>query len=320
MQQIAQQYGEQGPEEYNIKDSGHIPTEQFLQKLETQGGYSGNTPPNVIPEESMNEGAPMQVQKTFQQLRKKKMTRIEVDTADAKYKQTLRQLFKVKPTPVMQELDKDINELEEKVKNTPEAMMDDNLLYDEEKKNIEKRKNEARTKRDTKKLHRLEQEEMLLEQERMDNMRLAELQKLRLAAELEMIQQLEEQQREQEEIALAGAEYEYQNTARGRGVKAKAGEQLNRGLYEKQQREERGEPPLLISANTTKEDKRRHIRANRAERKRKRKEAQQEATALAVYNNKKEQYYKSAKLSPGAGPTNTLPLSLTHLDAYIQHI
>jgi len=104
-------------------------------------------------------------------------------------------------------------------------MMDDNLLYDEEKKNIEKRKNEAIARRDTKKLHRLEQEEMLLEQERMDNMRLAELQKLRLAAELEMIQQLEEQQREQEEIALAGAEYEYQNTARGRGVKAKAGEQ-----------------------------------------------------------------------------------------------
>ena len=161
---------------------------------------------------------------------------------------------------------------------------------------------------------------MLLEQERMDNMRLAELQKLRLAAELEMIQQLEEQQREQEEIALAGAEYEYQNTARGRGVKAKAGEQLNRGLYEKQQREERGEPPLLISANTTKEDKRRHIKANKAEHKRKRKEAQQEATALAVYNNKKEQYYKSAKLSPGAGPTNTLPLSLTRLDAYIQHM
>jgi paraquat-inducible protein B len=176
LQRIAQQSSERGHEEYKIKDSGHIPTKQFLQKLETQGGYSGNG--NAIPEEPMNEGAPMQVQKTFQQLRKKKMTRVEVDTADAKYKQTLRQLFQVKPTPVMQELDKDIKELEQKVKNTPEAMMDDSLVYNEEKKNIEKRKNEAIARRDTKKLHRLEQEEMLLEQERMDNMRLAELQKL----------------------------------------------------------------------------------------------------------------------------------------------
>ena len=64
-------------------------------------------------------------------------------------------------------------------------------------------------------------------------MRLEELQKLRLAAEMELIRQLEDQHREAEEIALLAVEHEYQNTPIGRGVKAKAGEQLNRGIYNK---------------------------------------------------------------------------------------
>ena len=70
-----------------------------------------------------------------------------------------------------------------------------------------------------------------------DRMRLEELQKLRLAAEMELIRQLEDQQREAEEIALLAVEQEYQNTPVGRGVKAKAGEQLNHGIYNKKSHE-----------------------------------------------------------------------------------
>ena len=76
--------------------------------------------------------------------------RLQADTADAKYKQTLRQLFKVKPTPVMQELDKDIKEPEQKVKNAPEAMMDDNFLYDEKhRKDEERGQNQTRHQKTT---------------------------------------------------------------------------------------------------------------------------------------------------------------------------
>ena len=52
---------------------------------------------------------------------------------------------------------------------------------------------------------------------------------------------------------------------------------------------------------------------------REREEAKQEAQALAIYNNKKAQYYKSAKLIPGAVPGHTLALSLTRLDSYRTH-
>ena len=145
-----------------------------------------------------------------------------MNTADAKYKQTMEQNFKAKPTPSMQHLDEEIKKLEEAVKKAPEPLMNEDFLYEEEKTKIEKRKNDAIAKRDTKKVHRLEQQELILE----DRMRLEELQKLRLAAEMELIRQLEDQQREAEEIALLAVEHEYQNTPIGRGVKAKAGEQV----------------------------------------------------------------------------------------------
>ena len=83
----------------------------------------------------------------------------------------------------MQHLDEEIKKLEEAVKKAPEALMNEDFLYEEEKTKIEKRKNDAIAKRDTKKVHRLEQEELILE----DRMRLEELQKLRLAAEMELI-------------------------------------------------------------------------------------------------------------------------------------
>ena len=191
-----------------------------------------------IPLEPIIEGQPVQAPQVFQKLRNKKYTRFELDKADANYKQTIKQFFNAKPTPSMQHLDEEIKQLEEKVKKTPEPLMDEGVSYEEQKKQIEKRKNDAKTKRDTKKVHRLEQQELILEQERIDTMRLEELQKLRLAAELEWIQHLEEQQREAEEIALAATEYEYQNTPMGRGIKAKAGEQLNRGIYDEKAREE----------------------------------------------------------------------------------
>ena len=164
----------------------------------------------------------MQAPQVFQKLRKKKMSRFELNTADAKYKQTIEQIFKAQPTPSMQHLDEEIKKLEEAVKKAPEPLMNEDFLYEEEKTKIEKRKNDAIAKRDTKKVHRLEQEELILE----DRMRLEELQKLRLAAEMELIRQLEDQQREAEEIALLAVEHEYQNTPIGRGVKAKAGEQV----------------------------------------------------------------------------------------------
>ena len=174
-------------------DASHIPTKQLMQKSKTQGGYSGNVSPSIILEEPMTIEPEVQVQKTFQKLQKKNMSRVELAAINAKYKETLRRVLKSKPTPVMQQLDKEIEELEQKVKNAPEPMMDDDFLYDTEKKNIKKRKNEALAKRNTKKLHRLEQQELILEQERINNQRLQELQKLRLAAELERIQLLEEQ-------------------------------------------------------------------------------------------------------------------------------
>ena len=45
----------------NIVDASHIPTEQFMQKLETQGGYSGNTQPTIIPEEPITKALKVQV-------------------------------------------------------------------------------------------------------------------------------------------------------------------------------------------------------------------------------------------------------------------
>jgi len=198
MQRIAQQWGEKGPIEYNdIEDSSHIPTEEFIQKLEKRGAYGeGNEPqkriaPTVIPPEPITEGGPTQAPQEFQKLRKKKMTRFELDTAGAKYRQTIEQFFKAKPTPVMQNLEEEIKRLEEAVKKAPEPMMDENFLYKEEKKQIEKRKNEAIQKQQTKKLHRLEQQELILEQERNERLRLEELQKLQLAAEQELISYLE---------------------------------------------------------------------------------------------------------------------------------
>jgi len=298
----------------NGADSTHIPTtEEFLQKLETRGAYSGRSHSTVIPEEPMTEATPTQAPKVFQQLRKKKMSRFQLDSTDAKYKQTLQEVFKSKPTPAMQNLQKEI---------------------DEQKQNIEKRKNEATSQPNTKKVHRLEQEEMILEQERNDNIRLEELQKLQLAAELELIQHLEEQQREREEIALAAVEYDYQNTPMGRGAKAKAGKQLTRGLYEKEAREElkaqqeaqareanrTAVVPYINIGRMTKAEKRRYIKDSKAERKRKRYEAEQEAQGLAIYNAQKEQHHKSTKLAPGALPGRTFTQNLTHLDAYIRHM
>ena len=76
----------------------------------------------------------VQVQKTFQKLQKKNMSQLELAAINAKYKETLRQVLNSKPTPVMQQLDNEIKELEQKVKNAPKPMMDDNFLYDSEKK------------------------------------------------------------------------------------------------------------------------------------------------------------------------------------------
>ena len=79
-----------------------------------------------------------------------------------------------------------------------------------------------------KKLHKLKQQEMILKQERSNQLRLEALQKLQLAnaAEPELIHQLEHQKREQEVIDALGEEYMYQNTpVRKGGVKAKAKEQ-----------------------------------------------------------------------------------------------
>ena len=163
-----------------------------------------------------------------------------------------------------------------------------------------------------------------------------ELQKLQLAAELEMISYLEAQQREAEEIALEAQWYEYENTPMGRGQKAKAGEQLNRGSYEKKTREEAQEAleqakrdlgalittegPYLKTTVNKKEDKKRYYAVKAAFLKRKRalEEKIKEAEALVVYNENKEKYYKSAKLAPGAIPGRTFGQNLEHLDNYIQ--
>ena len=178
-----------------------------------------------------------------------------------------------------------------------------------------------------------------------DRMRLEELQKLRLAAEMELIRQLEDQQREAEEIALLAVEHEYQNTPLGRGVKAKAGEQLNRGIYNKKSREEAQaeveaakrelgilvttEAPYLLTQVNETEDKMRYKRVEIAIRKRKRElkdkirageERIRGEQAVVIHNQKKEQYYKSAKLAPGAIPGRTFAQNLTHLDNYIQHM
>ena len=45
-----------------------------------------------------------------------------------------------------------------------------------------------------------------------------------------------------------------------------------------------------------------------------------EEQAVVIHNQKKEQYYKSAKLAPGAIPGRTFAQNLTHLDNYIQHM
>ena len=79
--------------------------------------------------------------------------------------------------------------------------------------------------------HRLKQQEMILEQERGNKLRLEELQKLQLAPEQELILHLKDQKREQEAINAAANEYMYQNTSMGRGVKGKPPEQLNHGQY-----------------------------------------------------------------------------------------
>ena len=100
--------------------------------------------------------------------------------------------------------------------NAPEPLMNEDFLYEHEKQSIEKRKNEAIAKRDSKKLHKLEQQEMILEQERSDQLWLEELQKLQIAAEQELIRQLEDQKRAQEAIAALAEEYKYQNTCRKR--------------------------------------------------------------------------------------------------------
>ena len=166
LQRIERTYGPGGPTSFlnDIEDSSHIPTKQFLQKLEKRGAeggneaqkrpiYSGSMPATVIPSEPITGGQPVQAPQVFQKLRKKKMTRFELNTADAKYKQTIEQIFKAKPTPSMQHLDEEIKKLEEAVKKAPEALMNKVFLYEEEKTKIEKRKNDAIAKRDTKKVH-----------------------------------------------------------------------------------------------------------------------------------------------------------------------
>ena len=85
LQRIERTYGPDGPTLNDIEDSSHIPTEQFLQKLEKRGAeggneaqkrpiYSGSTPPTVIPSELITGGEPVQAPQVFQKLRKKKMT------------------------------------------------------------------------------------------------------------------------------------------------------------------------------------------------------------------------------------------------------
>ena len=62
------------------------------------------------------------------------MSRLELAAINAKCKENLQQVLKFKPTPVMQQFDNEIKELKQKVKNAPKPMMDDNFLYDSEKK------------------------------------------------------------------------------------------------------------------------------------------------------------------------------------------
>ena len=73
------------------------------------------------------------------------MTQFEPDmyTADIKYKQTIEEFYKSKPTPSMQKLDKEINELKQAVKNAPEPLMNKDFVCEHKKQNIEKRKKQA---------------------------------------------------------------------------------------------------------------------------------------------------------------------------------
>ena len=84
----------------------------------------------------------------------------------------------------------------------------------------------------------------------------------------------------------------------------------------------------MTQVNET-EDRMRYKKVKNAIRKRKRdlqdkiragEERIREEQAVVIHNQKKEQYYKSAKLAPGAIPGRTFAQNLTHLDNYIQHM
>ena len=55
-------------EEDSIAEASHIPIEEFIQKLESQGAYSSNAQPTIIPEQPMTKWLPVQAQKVFQKL------------------------------------------------------------------------------------------------------------------------------------------------------------------------------------------------------------------------------------------------------------
>ena len=78
----------------------------------------------------MTKGPPVQVQKVLQKLRNKKMTRLELGTANTKYKQTIKEFYKSKPTSMMQKLDKEIKDLEQAVNNAPEPLTNEDTPED----------------------------------------------------------------------------------------------------------------------------------------------------------------------------------------------
>ena len=59
-----------------------------MQKLEKQGGYSGNTLPTMIPEEPMTKGLATRAHKVYQKQCQKRITQFKLDTVNTKYKPT----------------------------------------------------------------------------------------------------------------------------------------------------------------------------------------------------------------------------------------
>ena len=107
-----------------------------------------------------------------------------MDTADTKYKQTIKEFYKSEPTPSMQKLEKENKDLKQGAKNAPKPSMHEDFVCSHQSRASKK------GRRDSKKLHKFKQQEMILEQERSDQLWLEELQKQQLASEQELIHQL----------------------------------------------------------------------------------------------------------------------------------